>query len=219
MKLEVILSLIDLGSLNLPQFQRGYVWNRTQVRKLMRSLYYDYPVGGLLIWETQAGAGVMRASGQSAASSQKLLLDGQQRITSLYGIIRGHTPRFYDGANPPPFLNLYFNVATEEFEFYGPVKMKDDPTWVSVTELMQEGVWHIAGQFQNHPDGKLYGDRLYALEKIKGSRYPGTNGHRRGQDNRCGSRHLQRSQQRWNEIIQRRLGASEDRRTMVGCAR
>ena len=46
--------------------------------------------------------------------SQKLLLDGQQRITTLYGIIRGKEPRFYDGTSPPPFLNLYFNVETQD---------------------------------------------------------------------------------------------------------
>ena len=55
-KLAAILHQIDSGSVLLPEFQRGYVWNRDQVRGLMRSLYRGYPVGGLLTWETQRTA-------------------------------------------------------------------------------------------------------------------------------------------------------------------
>ena len=49
-QLESLLSQIDSGSMLLPEFQRGYVWNRDQVRGLLRSLYLGYPVGGLLVW-------------------------------------------------------------------------------------------------------------------------------------------------------------------------
>ncbi|MGI6605094.1 MAG: GmrSD restriction endonuclease domain-containing protein [bacterium] len=43
MKIATILDLIDLGSMALPEFQRGYVWSRDQVRSLMQSLYRRYP--------------------------------------------------------------------------------------------------------------------------------------------------------------------------------
>ena len=57
-KLSTILDQIDAGSMLLPEFQRGYVWNRDQVRGLMQSLYHGYPVGALLVWETEGnGAG------------------------------------------------------------------------------------------------------------------------------------------------------------------
>ncbi len=52
MKIGGILEQIDLGKIALPEFQRGYVWNRDQVRGLMDSLYRRHPVGGLLVWET-----------------------------------------------------------------------------------------------------------------------------------------------------------------------
>ena len=52
MKVSTILDKIDEGALALPEFQRGYVWNRAQVRGLMQSLYRRYPVGGLLTWLT-----------------------------------------------------------------------------------------------------------------------------------------------------------------------
>ena len=50
MKIHTILGQIDLGSMALPEFQRGYVWNRDQVRDLMLSLYRKHPVGSLLTW-------------------------------------------------------------------------------------------------------------------------------------------------------------------------
>ena len=94
MNLSTILDQIDLGSIALPEFQRGYVWNRDQVRRLMRSLYRGYPVGSLLTWETQTRNADARGDGPLAPGAVKLLLDGQQRITSLYGLVRGEPPAF-----------------------------------------------------------------------------------------------------------------------------
>lgn len=53
MNITTILDQIDMGSIALPEFQRGYVWNRDQVRGLMDSLYRRHPVGSLLVWETK----------------------------------------------------------------------------------------------------------------------------------------------------------------------
>jgi len=134
-----ILSQIDLGAMALPEFQRGYVWNRDQVRELMTSLYKRYPVGGLLIWKTRTESAHARGDGQRSLGYVDLILDGQQRVTSLYGVICGKPPQFFQG-NQDAFLNLYFNIETETFKFYSPLEMKDSPTWVHVTELMQQGI-------------------------------------------------------------------------------
>src|SRR5690606_23997146 len=122
----------------LPEFQRGYVWNREQVKGLFDSLYRRHPIGGLLVWVTESKTAVHRGEGPLAPGVVKLLLDGQQRITSLYGVVRGRPPSFFEG-NPHAFTGLQFNLETETFEFYQPVKMKDDPLWINVTELMQKG--------------------------------------------------------------------------------
>ena len=53
MKVSTILDQIDNGAIALPVFQRGYVWNRDQVRGLMESLYRRHPVGSLLTWVTR----------------------------------------------------------------------------------------------------------------------------------------------------------------------
>lgn len=138
MKISTILDHIDNGHMALPEFQRGYVWNREQVRGLFDSLYRRHPVGGLLVWATESRTATHRGDGPLAAGVVKLLLDGQQRMTSLYGVVRGRPPKFFDG-NAQAISGLRFHLEGQSFEFYQPVKMKDDPLWIDVTELMQKG--------------------------------------------------------------------------------
>ena len=138
MKISTVLDHIDSGHMALPEFQRGYVWNRDQVRGLFDSLYRRHPVGGLLVWATESRTAAHRGDGTLAVGVVKLLLDGQQRMSSLYGVVRGEPPKFFDG-NEKAFTGLRFHLETETFAFYQPVKMRDDPLWIDVTELMKRG--------------------------------------------------------------------------------
>ncbi|GAA2177226.1 DUF262 domain-containing protein [Arthrobacter parietis] len=139
MKLSTILDQIDSQDMALPEFQRGYVWNRQQVRSLFTSLYKGYPIGGFMTWNTHSAAARTRGQESDREGSVKLLLDGQQRATTLYGVMRGTPPKFFEG-NAQAFTDLYFHVHDEVFEFYAPVKMKDNPSWINVSELMVKGV-------------------------------------------------------------------------------
>lgn len=164
MKISTILDNIDNGHIALPEFQRGYVWNRDQVRALFNSLYRRHPVGGLLVWTTESRTATHRGDGPLSTGVVKLLLDGQQRMTSIYGVARGHPPEFFDG-NTKTFTGLMFNLETETFSFYQPVKMRGDPLWVDVTKLMKEGFEEIIPTL---PQTKLgeYLQRLAHLQSI-----------------------------------------------------
>jgi hypothetical protein len=168
-KLAAILDQIESGSVLLPEFQRGYVWNRDQVRGLMRSLYLGYPVGSLLTWETPADSSLVRGEVTGVHGLRVLILDGQQRITSLYGIIRGRPPAFFQG-DDRAFSGLRFNVADETFEFYAPAKMRDDPRWIDVTSLYTEGLEHHIAALNAHPDTQaqivIYMGRLARLQQV-----------------------------------------------------
>ena len=168
-KLAAILDQIDSGSVLLPEFQRGYVWNRDQVRGLMRSLYLGYPVGGLLTWETHADGSLVRGEAAATPALRVLILDGQQRITSLYGITRGRPPAFFQG-DPKAFSGLRFHVEDETFEFYAPAKMRDDPRWIDVTSLYTLGLEHHIGALNAHPDTRprivAYMERLARLRQV-----------------------------------------------------
>ncbi len=159
--INIILANVENGGLILPTFQRGYVWRRWQVRDLFDSLYKGHPVGSLLTWLTTRNG-----------IRTELLLDGQQRVTSLYGVIKGRAPKFFSG-DARAFKNLYFHAKDERFEFYQPIKMKGDPFWFDVTKVMQAGPEGIFGllsdQFEaNAIDPQLSLKIMQALNRLVG---------------------------------------------------
>ena len=151
MRVSTILDNIDNGRMALPQFQRGYVWNGNQVRALMDSMYRRHPVGSLLAWNTEPDEDVVRSGQELAPGAVQLLLDGQQRITSLYGIIRGEPPPFFDG-NSKAFTGLHFDLREQVFSFWQPSRMKDDPLWIDVSALMRRGLGEYIGILGRNPD-------------------------------------------------------------------
>ena len=171
MKISTVLDHIDSGHMALPEFQRGYVWNRDQVRGLFDSLYRRHPVGGLLVWATESRTAAHRGDGTLAAGVVKLLLDGQQRMTSLYGVVRGEPPKFFDG-NENAFTGLRFHLETETFAFYQPIKMRDDPLWIDVTELMKAGAVGLGTfitRLSTHPElASKMGDYVARLSNLLG---------------------------------------------------
>lgn len=87
-----LVSMIEAGELRLPEMQRRYVWPATRVRDLLDSLYRGYPSGAILVWETDRempSRGLAVSQATSPFKGHKLLLDGQQRLTSLSAIVRG----------------------------------------------------------------------------------------------------------------------------------
>lgn len=164
MKINDVLTQIDLGNYALPEFQRGYVWTRADVRKLMYSLYRDYPVGSILVWETVTSPDMVRGDGEPTSGKVSLILDGQQRMTTLYGVTRGKAPEFFDG-DANAFTNLYFNIDDEVFEFYAQQKMRGDRAWVSVTNVMLQGAGKFVGAMAKK-DGEDITYWLAALDKL-----------------------------------------------------
>lgn len=107
---EELVGMIERGELRLPEMQRGYVWRAPRVRDLMDSLYRGYPSGAILLWETDELVPLRdTAVGQhgNPYASTKLLLDGQQRLTSLSSVIRGE-PIDVRGRKKP--IELLFNL-------------------------------------------------------------------------------------------------------------
>ena len=174
MKVSAAIDRIDSGAIALPEFQRGYVWRRWQVRDLVDSLYRRFPVGSLLLWETATESAPARGDAPLQRGYVSLLLDGQQRVTSLYGLIKGEPPPFFDG-DPRAFSDLRFHVDKEEFHFYAPVTMRDDPLWLDVGEVLRRGpAWamrQLRPVLEDLPDSaeldQEYLDRLNRLHGIR----------------------------------------------------
>jgi len=108
-----ISTLIDMykrGELRLPEIQRQYVWRATRVRDLLDSLYRGYPSGSILMWETDEPVPTRDgaiAQDTTAFAGRKLLLDGQQRLTSLTAAINGEQINVRGRKRP---IDILFNL-------------------------------------------------------------------------------------------------------------
>lgn len=106
-------TLVDMylrGELRLPEIQRHYVWRATRVRDLLDSLYRGYPSGSILVWETDEPVPTRDfaiAQDSTAFAGRKLLLDGQQRLTSLTAVLNGK-PVSVRGRKRP--IEILFNL-------------------------------------------------------------------------------------------------------------
>jgi hypothetical protein len=102
------------GELRLPEIQRHYVWQGTRVRDLLDSLYRGYPSGSILMWETDEAVPTRDfaiAQDSNAFAGRKLLLDGQQRLTSLTAVLNGE-PVTVRGRKRP--IDVLFNLDHPE---------------------------------------------------------------------------------------------------------
>ena len=88
--LSKLMDDIEMGEIGLPDIQRPFVWKNSKVRDLFDSMYQGYPVGYLLFWETDAEKGVKQIGSHSHQRAPHLLIvDGQQRLTSLFAVMKG----------------------------------------------------------------------------------------------------------------------------------
>src|SRR5262249_36744653 len=92
--------------------------------------------GGLLIWKTDKPPELKNITKlPDKMGTVQVLLDGQQRLTTLHMLVRGEVPAYYrpeDIMNDP--RDLYFNLETGDFQYYQPSRMQGDPMWHRVVD-------------------------------------------------------------------------------------
>ena len=139
MKIRQIIDKIDENQLFVPAFQREYVWKRGDAKNLISSLIKDYPTGTMLTWETNNPPELKGSfKYDENKGSVKLILDGQQRITTLYMLITGNIPPYYTEKEiENDIRGLFVNVETLELEYYKVKTMENNPLWVNITDLLQ----------------------------------------------------------------------------------
>jgi len=88
--LSVLIDEIQMGDIGLPDIQRPFVWKNTKVRDLFDSMYRGFPVGYLLFWSAGGNGGARQIGADTKQKTPRLLIvDGQQRLTSLYAVLKG----------------------------------------------------------------------------------------------------------------------------------
>jgi hypothetical protein len=154
---------IDRGEIRLPEIQRGYVWKPPKVAALIDSLYRHYPSGSLLLWETDEDVVERNPSiegpGEKPLNRPQYLIDGQQRITSLHRVFKGHED-----------ARIVFNVETERFQNES-AATKKDPRWIAVYDLLSEAddtYTLVSGLLDRLPgmDSKVLSARIDGVKKV-----------------------------------------------------
>ena len=165
MKISEILLKIDDNQLFVPAFQREYVWKRQDAKNLISSLIKDYPTGTMLTWSTSNPPelkGPHKYHPQQGAV--KLILDGQQRITTLYILMKGQIPPYYKEEEiTHDIKSLYVNVETLELEYYRKKMMDANPRWVHITDIFMNNIkiTDVVDQLEDQQGGERLDKDLF----------------------------------------------------------
>lgn len=120
---SALLNYVDNKEIAIPEIQRPFVWDATKVRDLIDSLYQGYPIGFIVTWQNPD----VKLKDGSVSSGKKILIDGQQRVTSLTAAILGHTVKNTDYEDVR--IKIAFNPKKEKFEVSNPA-IEKDVTWI-----------------------------------------------------------------------------------------
>jgi hypothetical protein len=135
--LGLLVDLIEQGQIGLPDLQRPFVWKDAKVRDLFDSMYRGYPVGYLLLWQNALADG---ARGIGAHEKQKipqlLIVDGQQRLTSMFAVVTGRPVVREDFSSEE--IEIAFNPLTERFEVADAAIRKDKAFLPNISAVLRK---------------------------------------------------------------------------------
>lgn len=117
--IETIITWVKSSEIAIPEIQRPFVWDSSQVRDLMDSLYQGYPVGYIIAWRNPN----VRLKDGSVSEGKKVLIDGQQRVTALTAAILGQ--QIINKNYKKIKIRIAFNPIDERFEVLNPAITKD----------------------------------------------------------------------------------------------
>jgi uncharacterized protein with ParB-like and HNH nuclease domain len=145
-KYEALFLEIDSGQIKLPMFQREFVWDKEQSAKLIDSILKGYPIGTFILWKTKEALRSVKDIGNHTLPETpkgdyaQYILDGQQRITSLYAIRKGI--RISKDGKEINYRDIYVNLdyAPLNDEQIVTSQKEDDKVYVSVHDLLTSDV-------------------------------------------------------------------------------
>jgi hypothetical protein len=139
---------IKRGNIALPDIQRPFVWSAARARDLFDSMYRGYPVGTLMFWETGAEVGTRQVGGDLTERVAKLLIvDGQQRLTSLFAVLTGSAVLTKDFEERR--IRLAFRPSDETFEVTDAAIERDPEFVADITVLWEDGYRSTVRRFLN----------------------------------------------------------------------
>ena len=148
--LNSLVKFIELGEIGLPDIQRPFVWSNPKVRDLFDSMYRGYPVGYLLLWKNGLSSDRTIGVETKQKAPQLVIVDGQQRLTSLYAVVRGVNVVRANYESEP--IRIAFNPLEERFEVADAATLRDKAfipdisrVWSSDTDIFAVASQYLDG--------------------------------------------------------------------------
>jgi hypothetical protein len=162
--LHSLVKFIELGEIGLPDLQRPFVWKNAKIRDLLDSMYRGFPVGYLLFWQNAVTDGARPIGADSKQKVPRLLIvDGQQRLTSLYAVIKGIEVirENYERER----IGIAFSPLQEKFEV-ADAAVRKDPSFIENISVLWNEKTDLFDVVENHL-GKLGQSRSVEDEEKK----------------------------------------------------
>ena len=136
--LKGLIEYISMGEIGLPDIQRPFVWPMTKVRDLFDSMYRGFPIGYLLFWEN-GYSDTHRPIGTEHKQkvARLLIVDGQQRLTSLYAVMKAVPVITKDFKSQR--IKIAFHPLSEKFEVSN-AAIKKDAEWIPDISILWDCV-------------------------------------------------------------------------------
>ncbi|WP_428342374.1 GmrSD restriction endonuclease domain-containing protein [Mycobacterium sp.] len=159
-----LLSQIENGTIKIPQFQRDFVWTRAKSAALLDSIVKGYPVGTFIFWHTNEQLRTVRSIGNKKFKDKPggdyfdYVLDGQQRLTSLYAAVKGVAVARANG-KVDDFSQMWINLDADEHDDIVTIDRSDeDKTYIALTELLSGQLLTLGTKFniEYHPKLQRY---------------------------------------------------------------
>jgi hypothetical protein len=167
--LSKLIQDIEMGEIGLPDIQRPFVWPNTKVRDLFDSMYKGFPVGYLLFWANVVANGYRQIGADSKQKIPRLLIvDGQQRLTSLYAVLKG-IPVGRENYRKEP-ISVAFRPKDQKFEVTDAAIRRDPEFIPDISQRNLLARWFfmtaLTGRYTNSPETVMEQD-LSRLRDIK----------------------------------------------------
>jgi hypothetical protein len=155
-KYEVLFTGIDSGQIKIPMFQRDFVWTKEQTAKLIDSIIKGYPIGTFILWKTREELRSIRNIGNielpdpPKGDAVQYVLDGQQRITSLYAVRKGIRITRDSEEIDYKQISINLNMNPEDDDQIVSVDPPEGAPSITVHKLLTGGMTELAREYSDH---------------------------------------------------------------------
>ena len=132
------------GTYRVPRFQRMFVWERSRIQHLLDSMYREYPIGTIFLWKAPPKYNHMLRSVDylnqplvDNSQSYTFILDGQQRLTSLYVTVNGLT------IGGEQYRKIVADLANDEPDKHFQYREPDNRRWIAIRDLLKENMFEV----------------------------------------------------------------------------